>query len=159
MEFPNLLESIAGASVTLAGFAAVFRAFASRQDPDGFSAIRMNVVIEGGLVVALACYLPIVLAIAGLPESVAWRASSGMCAVWLIFRTIRPGIFIIRKGWPPPALFPFAFTLTLLAFTSFVIGVAGFGPLDESSAHQIGIMLVAAQVGTTFVAQFQVERQ
>ena len=159
LEYPSLLESIAGASVTLAGFAAVFRAFASRSDPDGFSAIRLNVVIEGGLVVALVCYLPAILAGVGLPGALAWRLSSGLGALWLVFRTIGPGIYIIRRGWPLPALFPLAFALTLTAFGAFAIGAAGFGPLASSSAHQLGIMALAAQIGTTFVAQFQVERQ
>ena len=81
MELPSLLESMAEASVTLAGFAAVFRAFGGGSDPDGYSTVRLNVVIEGGLAVAFFCYLPAALVAAGLSPAVAWRTSNAAVAV------------------------------------------------------------------------------
>ena len=102
MDLPSL-ESLAEVSVTLAGFAAVFRAFATGTDPDGYSAVRLNIVIEGGLVLAFLCFLPTVFHTASIPEDGALRVSSGLGATWLFFRATIPGIRIIGAGWPPPS--------------------------------------------------------
>jgi hypothetical protein len=48
MDLPDVLNSVAEGSITLAGFAAVFRAFRGAADPDGCSRARLAIVIEGG---------------------------------------------------------------------------------------------------------------
>ena len=103
---PLSLDSLAEASVTLAGFAAVFRAFATGTDPDGHSVVRLNVVIEGGLVLAFLCFLPSVLHSASLTEDVSLRVASVLGGSWSVVRGVVPGIQIIRAGSPFPAMFP-----------------------------------------------------
>ncbi len=64
----DILHSIAGATITLAGFAAVFRAFTGSHQVDGHSEIRLNSILELGIAAALLCYLPAVL------QSFNWHA-------------------------------------------------------------------------------------
>ena len=156
MDLPSL-ESLAEVSVTLAGFAAVFRAFATGTDPDGYSAVRLNVVIEGGLVLAFLCFLPTVLHAASIPEDGALRVSSGLGATWVFFRVTIPGIRIIRAGWPPPAVFPLGFSFSLAALISFGAGSLGVAP--SSAAHQVAAVALFGLIACTFVAQFRVERR
>ena len=155
MELPSVLESMAEASVTLAGFAAVFRAFAGGADPDGYSTIRLNVVIEGGLAVAFFCYLPVAFAAAGLAPSVAWRTSNAIAIAWVLPRSVWSGVGIIRRGWPLPALFPLAWPCSFLGLGALAFGVLGVMP--PQSAHQVGLVGVIGGIGCTFIAQFRVE--
>ena len=147
---------MAEASLTLAGFAAVFRAFAGDTDPDGYSTIRINVVIEGGLAVAFLCYLPVALAAAGITPDSAWRASNGVAVAWVLPRSIWSGFGILRRGWPLPALFVLAWPSSFAGFIALSLGALGI--TEPSSAHQVGLIGVVGGVGTTFVAQFRVER-
>lgn len=91
MDLPGVLSSMAEGSITLAGFAAVFRAFRGSHDPDGFSDVRLTVVIEGGLVVAFLCYLPAWLSSAGLSPDAVWRSTSIVGALWTFFPGAGPG--------------------------------------------------------------------
>ena len=152
-----MLDSLAEVSVTLAGFAAVFRAFGAGSDPDGHSTVRLNVVIEGGLLLAFISFLPSVLLGASLAEDAAYRVSSGIGAIWAFFRAI-PGIQIIRGGWPLPALFPLSYAFFLVTEFSFIFGVLDIRPLGAVAAHQAGCAALFGAVALTFVAQFRVER-
>ena len=78
MELPAVLASMGEGAITLAGFAAVFRAFGGAEDSDGHSRVRLNIVIEGGLVVALLCYFPAWLSSTGLSSDAVWRSSSAI---------------------------------------------------------------------------------
>jgi len=156
MELPGLLESMAEASVTLAGFAAVFRAFATGDDPDGYSTVRLTIVIEGGLAIAFLCYVPAALAAAGLTTDVAWRASNVVAAAWILPRSFWVGLQIGRRGRPLPSLFPLAYGLALAALAAVLGGV--FGLLPAKSAHQVGLVCQLGGIGSTFMAQFRVER-
>jgi len=86
MELPRLLESMAEASVTLAGFAAAFRAFASGDDPDGYSTVRLTIVIEGGLSIAFLCDVRAALSAAGLTPGIAWRTGNFVAAACILPR-------------------------------------------------------------------------
>ena len=152
-----MLDSLAEVSVTLAGFAAVFRAFAIGNDPDGHSAVRLNVVIEGGLLLAFISFLPGVLLGASLAEDAAYRVSGGIGGIWALLRAI-PGIQIIRGGWPLPALFPLAYAFFLVALFSFIFGALDIRPLGAIAAHQAGCVALFGSMAITFVAQFRVER-
>ena len=102
MEIPGILSSMAEGSITLAGFAAVFRAFKGKNDPDGYSWIRLAIVIEGGLIVAFGCYLPIFLSSTGLGADQSWGIASALILVWLIPRQNLPTIRILVRGRPFP---------------------------------------------------------
>jgi hypothetical protein len=74
-----MLDSLAEVSVTLAAFAADFRAFAAGSDPDGHSTVRLNAVIEGGLLLAFISFLPSALTISKITvqsreTAVVWSA-------------------------------------------------------------------------------------
>jgi hypothetical protein len=156
MELPSLLESMAEVSVTLAGFAAVFRAFGGGTDPDGYSTVRLNIVIEGGLAVAFFCYLPAALVAAGLSPAVAWPTSNVAAIAWLAPRPVWSGMLIIRQGRPLPALFPLAWPFSLVGLA--VLGCGAVGVMPPESAHQAGLVAVAGGVGCAFIAQFRVEQ-
>lgn len=156
MNLPGLLESMAETSVTLAGFAAVFRAFATGDDPDGFSAVRLTVVIEGGLAVAFLCYVPAALAAAGLAPGEAWRISNIAAIAWVLPRSFWVGFGVYRQGRPHPVLFPLSWGFSIVSLGFLAIGVVGL--LPSESAHQAGLVSVLGGVGTVFLAQFRVER-
>ncbi len=153
-----MLDSLAEASVTLAGFAAVFRAFAGDTDPDGHSRVRLNAVIEGGLALAFVSYLPIAVADISIPEGVALRVSSALLAMFVVLRSIVPGIAILKAGWPPPALFPLASALSVLGLAFLASGAFGVSTISSFAAHQAGVVSVFGALAATFVAQFRVER-
>jgi hypothetical protein len=155
MELPSLLESMAEVSVTLAGFAAVFRAFGSNADPDGHSTVRLYVVIEGGIAVAVFCYLPAALVAAGLSPATAWRASNFAAIAWVIPRSIGQVVVIVAQGWPLPALLPLAFFFGVLGLVA--LGCGAFGVIPPPSGLQAGLVAVFAAIGCTFIAQFRVE--
>src|SRR6185436_2177474 len=105
MELPTVLASMAEGSITLAGFAAVFRAFGGNDDPDGYSRLRLTIVVEGGLVVAALCYFPSWLASLDLAANTVWRSSAAIGTIWPLFRFILVAFGIVRKGPPFPVLY------------------------------------------------------
>ena len=86
MDLPSIFESLAESGITLAGFSAVFRAFSNKHDPDGFSQVRLEAVIEGGLLVALLSYLPAALSAVGLSPLASWKIGSVVGVAWLLVR-------------------------------------------------------------------------
>jgi hypothetical protein len=153
-----MLDSLGEVSVTLAAFAAVFRAFAAGSDPDGHSKARLNAVIEGGLLLAFISFLPSALLSASLTEKGAYRLSSGVGSAWALLRGTVPAFSVIRSGWPPPALFPLALALHLAALVPFVLGVLAVGPLGSIAAHEVGCVALFGWIAVVFLAQFRVER-
>jgi hypothetical protein len=149
---------MAEGSITLAGFAAVFRAFSSADDPDGYSRLRLTIVIEGGLMVALLCYFPSWLASLDLAPDSVWRLSSAIGAIWPLFRFIVVAFGIIRKGPPFPVLYVFAAPLGLISFLAFALTAVGLVPLSAYSGFLLGAISLLATVGTVFIAQFRAER-
>jgi hypothetical protein len=157
METPSIFESMAEVGITLAGFSAVFRAFRGTHDPDGFHEIRVRVVIEGGLLLALMSYLPAALAAAGLSPVASWKAAGLPGALWLVNR-IRIGVNIFRTARPLPPLFPLAFCLAILFECSYLGTISGFAPWSALAGHLISVLTFLVYVGAVFLAQFRAER-
>ena len=153
-----MLDSLAEVSVTLAGFAAVFRAFTAGNDPDGHSAVRLNVVIEGGLVLAFISFLPDVLLRASLSEDAAYRFSGGIGGAWVVLRGIIPLIRIIRGGRPLPPLFPLACVFGLATLSSFAYCILDIWPLGAVTGFQAASVTLFGSIAVTFVAQFRAEQ-
>ena len=158
MEYPGILDSLAEASVTLAGFAAVFRAFGGDTDPDGHSRVRLNAVIEGGLALAFVSYLTAAVTNIAVPEGVAVRVGSAILAVFVVLRSILPGIRIFQAGWPLPALFPLAWSLSVVAILFLAASTFGLSAISTFETYQAGVVFLFGGLATTFVAQFRVER-
>jgi hypothetical protein len=158
MESPAILASMAEGSITLAGFAAVFRAFRGVDDPDGYSPLRLTIVIEGGLIVALLCYFPSWLASLDLSSDAVWRLCSAMGAMWPLFRFIFVAFGIVRRGPPFPVLYLFAAPLGLISFLAFVATAAGLVPHHVYSGYLLGVVALMTTVGVVFIAQFRAER-
>jgi hypothetical protein len=158
VEVPAILASMAEGSITLAGFAAVFRAFGGNDDPDGYSRLRLTIVIEGGLVVAALCYFPSWLASLNLAADAVWRSSAAIGAIWPLFRFILVAFGIVRKGPPFPVLYVFAAPFGLISFIAFAATAAGFFPGGSYAGFLLGTLTLLATVGTVFIAQFRAER-
>ena len=158
MELPAVLTSMADGSITLAGFAAVFRAFGGADDPDGYSRLRLTIVIEGGLVVAFLCFFPSWLASLDLPSNSVWQLSSAIGAIWPLFRFILVAFGVIRKGPPFPVLYLFAAPLGLVSFLAFAATAVGCIPTSAYSGFLLGTVTLLATVGIVFIAQFRAER-
>jgi hypothetical protein len=157
MDLPSIFESLAEGGITLAGFSAVFRAFGGKDDPDGFSELRLRAVIEGGLLVALLSYLPATLAGAGLSPLASWKTASILGAIWLMIRAYI-SINIFRSAKPLPALLPLAFALILLGVCSYLSTVFGMAPWPAQAGYLISQVTTLSYVGVVFLAQFRVER-
>lgn len=156
-EIPGILASMAEGAITLAGFSAVFRAFSGAHDPDGYSWIRLSIVIEGSLVTALCCYLPIGLISLGVPDQHAWRGVGVLLATWGIFRLSVPAFRILRQPGPLPALFWVAVPQGFLSVLANIANATGVLPLDTYAIYLFAVILLLGNVGTIFVAQFRVE--
>jgi hypothetical protein len=154
VDLPDVLNSMAEGSITLAGFAAAFRAFSGSHDPDGFSRARLNIVIEGGLVVALLCYLPAWLSSAGVSSDAVWRLTSAVGALWSLFRFAGGAISVYRNASPLPVLYPVVVPVGALSFLSFSGNTVGFLPLSTYSGHLLGTIAMLSAVGLMFIAQF-----
>ena len=157
MELPAVLASMAEGSITLAGFAAVFRAFGGAEDPDGHSRIRLNIVIEGGLVVAFLCYFPAWLSSAGFSSDAVWRSGSAIGALWVLFRMMIISFRILRSGAPLPVLYPVAVPIGVVSFLALVANTAGLLPVTSYSGHLLGTVSLLTTVGVIFIAQFRAE--
>ena len=153
-----MLDSLAEVSVTLAGFAAVFRAFTAGNDPDGHSTVRLNVVIEGGLLLAFISFMPGVLLSASLAADSAYRSSGGIGMIWSVLRGIVPIIQIIRGGGPLPPLFPLASAFALTAVFCFTFCVLDIRPLGAIAGFQAACAALFGAIAVTFVTQFRAER-
>jgi len=159
MDLPAVLASMGEASITLAGFAAVFRAFGGAEDPDGVSRIRLNIVIEGGLVVAFLCYFPAWVSSAGLPPDVVWRSASGIGALWVFFRMMLVAFRILRSATPLPELYLLATPIGVVSFCALVANTTGMLPLSPYSGHLLGTLSLLTTAGVIFIAQFRAERR
>jgi hypothetical protein len=159
MDLPGVLSSMAEGSITLAGFAAVFRAFRGSHDPDGFSDVRLTVVVEGGLVVAFLCYLPAWLSSAGLSPDAVWRSSSIVGALWTFFRFILAAISVYRTASSLPVLYTVAVPVDVVSFLAFSATAVGVFPLSTYSGYLLGTIAMLSAVGMMFVAQFIAERR
>jgi hypothetical protein len=158
MDIPAVFTSMAEGAITLAGFASVFRAFHGAEDPDGYSRLRLTIVIEGGLMVAFLCYLPSWLASLDLSSDAVWKLSSAIGAIWPLFRFILVASGIVRRGRPFPVLYLFAAPVGLISFLVFAATAVGFIPVSAYSGFLLGTGSLLATVGIVFVAQFRAER-
>ena len=118
-------------AITLAGFAAAFRASAGVYDPDGHSRTRLNSVIEGGLTVASVSYLPAWLFSAGFSESAVWRGPSGLIVVWGIVRIIVPTSLILRSGVRILEMFVPVVVAGVVAIAAATLNVFGASPMSD----------------------------
>ena len=157
MEIPSVLASMAEGSITLAGFAAIFRAFGGAEDPDGHSRIRLNIVIEGGLVVALLGYLPAWISSAGFSPDTVWRSSSAIGALWGFFRLMLTAFRVFRSSAPFPVLYTVVVPIGAVSFVSFAANTAGLLPVTSYSGHLLGTLSLLMTVGVIFIAQFRAE--
>ncbi|MEO1202432.1 MAG: hypothetical protein AAFX10_06980 [Pseudomonadota bacterium] len=149
---PEVLSSIAGGSITLAGFAAVFRAFSGTDDPDGHSRVRLNSVIEGGLVIAFVCYLPVWLASIDLKSDVAWRVASGLIVIWTVPRILVPTAAILRDAGPLPEMFRIVVFFGIVALLAAALNAAGIWPYAAYSGHLLAVIALFANVAAIFIA-------
>jgi len=158
MEDLGILTSMAEGAITLAGFAAVFRAFAGGYDPDGHSRVRLNSVIEGGLAIAFVCYLPAWLVSAGFTDSTTFRLPSGIIIIWGLARIAVPTSQILRSGARLPELFRSVVAAGIVALLAAVLNVVGISPISAYSTHLLATTALFANVGLIFVAQFRAEQ-
>ena len=154
----SALFSIGQIAVTLAGFAALLRAFRQKNAADAHSDPRLLSIVEQGLVVVLLCFLPTVLMGFGLGLEFSVRIVSALAAIWLI-RWLRI-LYVARSAeLSRPLKFAYQAAVSLhiatfAAFTVCAIGVLGrFEPL-----YLAGVVLLVVEVGWTFLIQFQSER-
>ena len=158
MALPEILSSIAGGSITLAGFAAVFRAFGGTKDPDGQSRVRLNSVIEGGLLIALISYLPAWLGTMQIPSEAVWRLSCVVILVWGVPRIGLPSMRILRGARPLPELFVLVVIAGVVSLIASGVTVAGFWPNGSYSGYLLAVLMLLVNVGLIFIAQFRVEQ-
>ena len=158
VEIPGILASIAEGSITLAGLAALFRAFKGGEAPDGFNWARLNFIIEGGLIIAFVCYLPVAFSSAGLNADTSWRMTSGLIVIWAFPRQNVSAVQILLKGRPYPELFWLTAPLGILSTLLALLNISGLSPISSYSTFLFAVLMLAGFVCTIFVAQFRIER-
>ena len=73
MTTDEMLISLSALSITLAGFAAIFRAFTNSKEVDGHSNTRLSSIMELGVAITLFSYLPEIAEGIGLTENSSYR--------------------------------------------------------------------------------------
>ncbi len=154
----SALHSIGQIAVTLAGFAALLKAFRRKDAADAHSEPRLKSIVEQGLVVVLLCFLPSLILSFGVDLEAAVRWVSAVAAVWLsrwlyilyMFRTADISAEIA-------SLFPVTVVLHVAAFVAFLLSATGLiGSVEP--LYFCGVVLTLTLVGLAFLAQFQSER-
>ena len=152
------LSSIGQIAVTLAGFAALLRAFRQKDAADAHSDPRLLSIVEQGLFVALLCFLPTLLVEFELTSQMAVRIPAVLAVVWLM-RWLRT-LYVIRTAQLSRhlrRLFRIAVFMHVAAFVAFVLcGTDVIGRVE--ALYLCGVVLVITEVGWTFLVQFQSER-
>ena len=158
MLFPDILSSVAGTAVTLSGFAAVFRAFGNSHDPDGQSRVRLNSVIEGGLLVVFVSYVPTLTVTLGYSEEIAWIAGCLIMVCWSVARIVVPTVRIFRAQANLPELFVPVVVAGIGALAVVSLTLVGAWPFGGYSGFLLALVLLLSNVGLVFIAQFRVEQ-
>ena len=152
------LYSIGQIAVTLAGFAALLKAFRQKNATDAHSEPRLKSIVEQGLVVVLLCFLPSLIFSFGVDLDTAVRWISAVAAAWL-FRWLYI-LYIFRTAEISAAiasLFPVTVVLHVAAFVAFLLSATGLIGRAEP-LYFCGVVLTLTLVGLAFLAQFQSER-
>lgn len=153
-ELEDMRSTLAEIAVTLVGFSVIFRAFTGQRNVDDHSDARVTVIVEIGLVVVALCFLPELLGAWGITKPVAFRAASGLMALyWLRWLMIT---YQIRGG---SHLTPFAYMIAAgLQFSVFGASAANAILVGTDVLYTTAVFAALAVVGVSFWAQFRVER-
>jgi hypothetical protein len=154
----SALHSIAQVAVTIVGFAALLKAFNRESLSDPHADARLRSIVEQGLVVAVFCFLPALLASFELTPQNAARVISALAAIWLlrwlyILYVIRKAELHLSIAWR----YRTAVVLHLVAFTAFLASASGVIGRPEP-LFLSGIVTLVSIVGWAFLAQFHIER-
>ena len=152
----ELLPSIAGATITLAGFAAVFRAFSRSAGGDGHSNIRLNSILELGIAGALFCFLPSVVRSFGPSVDQSYRALSVVGGIYYIHW--------LHEFWKArnadhqtPKSFRVAALSACVVFALFWGNALGATPNVEG-IYVSAILIILFLQGLAFLSQFWAEQ-
>jgi hypothetical protein len=158
--FPDILSSIAGTAVTLAGFAAVFRAFGNNHDPDGQSRVRLNSVIEGGLLIVVVSYIPVLVGGLGLGygDDLPWVVGCAVIALWALPRICAPTYRILQKRDKWPEMFVPVVAAGVISLFVAALTVVGLWPFGSFSGYLWALVFLLSNVSLVFIAQFRVEQ-
>ena len=153
-ELEGMRATLAEISATLVGFSVIFRAFTGQRNVDGHSDARVTVIVEIGLVVVGLCFVPDLLAASGVATPIAFRAASGLMALywvrWLVVTYQIRGDFHIT-----PVAYRVAALLQLSVFGVSAANALFFG---TEVMYTTAVLAALAVVGVSFWAQFRVER-
>ena len=155
MELEELRSNLAEIAVTLVGFSAFFRVFRNRDGAaDGHSDSRLLVIIEVGLVVITACYLPEILESWGLTEAVSVKIGSAVLAFYWI-RLLMLVVRIRKEQHATPITFKVVATMHVVIFGTSATNACLYG---NDTLYTSTVFLGLVVVGTAFWAQFTAER-
>ena len=152
----EVLPSVAGATITLAGFAAVFRAFSRSTGGDGHSNIRLNSILELGIAAALLCFLPAVLQSFGLSVNRSYRALSAVGGIYYIHWLYE--FWKVRNAdHQTPRSYRVATISACAVFALFCANALGVTS-NVDGIYLIAILLILFLQGLAFLSQFWAEQ-
>jgi hypothetical protein len=153
-ELHEMRSTLAEIAVTLVGFSVIFRAFTAQRAADEHSDARVTVIVEIGLAVVALCFLPEILVAWGVAKPVAFKAASGLMALyWLRWLMVT---YQIRGR---SHLTPIAYRIAAgLQFSVFGASAANAILISTDTLYTTAVFAALAVVGVSFWAQFRVER-
>ncbi len=157
MDTHSTLEAIAGVSVTLVGFAALFRAFhGTRHDPhDG---PRLNIIIEVGLFTIFGSFLPVLLSrVVETPDST-WVVSCAVMGIYYLRHTISHFWILRTPSRISSIAIGFVYIIVCSVPIAFGLGAFKISPWDLESTYLLGMILMLFHVGYAFYFQFRSEQ-
>jgi len=157
MDVLESLQSIGEASLTFMGLAAVFNAFSRKDAGDSHSPNRISVVVEGGLILTIACFVPVVFMSIGLEDPWPWRIGS-LLGVFFGIRATYMAVTDSVKPGNTPYLLVIAMTLDVTTAVTFLVCVFGTAEWPIASLYLAGVLQMLGFVGVSFIGQFRVEQ-
>ncbi len=152
----DILHSIAGTTITLAGFAAVFRAFSASHKVDGHSEIRLNSILELGIAAALLCYLPTVLQSFDWSEDQSYQVLSAVGGLYYLHWLYE--FWKVRNAdHQTPKSYLVAASSACIVFALFWVNAVGLTS-NLRGVYLIALLFMLFLQGLAFLSQFWAEQ-
>lgn len=152
----ELLPAVAEASITLAGFAAVFKAFGGPHMVDGHSNTRLNSIVELGLAVALLSFLPTALSSLDVGPEEGLRILSVAGGVYYL-RWLAEFWAIRHADHRTPKAYLTAVAAALVVFVLFWLNALGLSGKLQGT-YLLAILIMFFLQGLAFMAQIRAEQ-
>lgn len=163
----DILNTIAGVSITFVGFSALLGALSQKKGIH-HSTIRFKFMVEVGLMTLLFCFLPFVPSSLGWSEECVWRFSSailvaylsaavalGLCDLRKLRQQDHKDLWTTIKTDDAPIMFCISVVLGCLAFIIQIRNIK----IGEYNPYLLGVLFLLCWTGLLFFTSFRANQK